>query len=136
MKKHTTDDYLYTALLAVGAFLLAAFLVWYFILGKPPFTACWFYSRWHVYCPGCGATRAVTALFRGSFLQALYYHPAVPLGALFLAAYLLSQTIWRLRGRKGKVLRWSDKWFWALLLLMLLHCLARNILWFGYQIAL
>lgn len=136
MKKHTTDDYLYTALLAAGVLLLAAFLVWYLILGKPPFAACWFYSQWHIYCPGCGATRAVTALFRGKFLQALYYHPAVPLGALFLAGYLLSQTVWRLRGRKGKVLHWSDQWLWALMLLMLLHCLVRNILWFGFQIAL
>ncbi|MDD6069989.1 MAG: DUF2752 domain-containing protein [Clostridiales bacterium] len=41
----------------------------------------------HIYCPGCGGTRALFSLLHGHILQSLYYNPAVLLGALLILYY-------------------------------------------------
>ena len=73
---------------------------------------------------------------KATTMQACRWNPAVPVGAISVIAYLLTQTIWRLRGRCGWVLRYNDYWLWAFLLLMAVNCLVRNLLWFGLGIAL
>lgn len=130
------DDWIYHSLWIVLAVLGGLFLLWYIPLGQPPLPACWFYTRCHIYCPGCGGTRAVEALLRGRILQAVWYHPAVPFAAVSIDAYLASQSIWRLRVRRGMVLRYSDKWLRAFILLLAVNCLTRNLLWFGFHISL
>lgn len=134
--KKVTDETIYPACLLSCGLLLAVFCIWYFILDQPGLTPCWFYTRWHLYCPGCGGTRAVEAMVHLRFLTALYYHPAVPFTALSVLGYLASQTLWRLRGKKGFVLHYSDRWLWSLFGLLALHCLVRNLLWFGFGIPL
>jgi hypothetical protein len=136
MEKGTCDRELYPALVVTLAAGIAAFLIWRFALNAPAFPACWFFKNWHIYCPACGGTRAVIALAHGQIMQACYWNPAVPVGAVSVAAYLLSQTLWRLRGRRGWVLRYSDRWLWAFLLLMAVNCAVRNLLWFGFGIAM
>jgi Protein of unknown function (DUF2752) len=41
----------------------------------------------HVYCPGCGATRALAALLHGRIAEALHYNALVVLLVPMLAAY-------------------------------------------------
>ena len=63
----------------LAAALTAAIFVWVFgdaWLTKMP--DCVFESVTGLYCPGCGGTRAVIALFRGQFIKSFVYHPAVP----------------------------------------------------------
>ncbi len=38
------------------------------------YPACPFYSLLHIDCPGCGATRAMSALLHGEFLQAIQFN--------------------------------------------------------------
>ena len=41
-------------------------------------TGCLLQDAFHLYCPGCGGTRAIRSLARGDIIRALYYHaPAV-----------------------------------------------------------
>lgn len=129
------DDVLYPALWITGGVFLGGVLLWN-ALGQPSLPACWFYTRWHIYCPGCGGTRAFIALLSGRILDSLWFHPAVLVGAVSAAAYLVSQTLWRLKGRQGWVLRWSDRWLWGMLGLMGLHCVVHNLLWFIWGIPL
>ncbi|MDR3730157.1 MAG: DUF2752 domain-containing protein [Oscillospiraceae bacterium] len=129
------DDVLYPALWITGGVFLGAVLLWN-ALGQPSLPACWFYTRWHIYCPGCGGTRAFIALLSGRMLDSLWFHPAVLVGAVSVAAYLVSQTLWRLKGRRGWVFRWSDRWLWGMLGLMGLHCVVHNLLWFIWGIPL
>ncbi|HLF43495.1 MAG TPA: DUF2752 domain-containing protein [Acidimicrobiia bacterium] len=52
-----------------------------------------------VACPGCGMTRAASALLRGNFDRALDYHPLIPIiVVLFTAGW-----VWSLLRRAGKV---------------------------------
>lgn len=137
MKKQAScDKELYPALLIALAVLAAVFLIWRFLLGSPPFPACWFLTRWHIYCPACGGTRAMEALLQGKILQSLYWNPAVAIGAASVGAYLLSQTLWRLRGRQGWALRYDNRWLWGFLLLLAVNCVLRNALWLSGGIPL
>jgi len=36
---------------------------------------CFFYSNFHIQCPGCGATRALVSFLRLDFAQAISYNP-------------------------------------------------------------
>jgi hypothetical protein len=39
------------------------------------YPACPVFRYLHLYCPGCGSTRALAALLHGHFGQAMYYNP-------------------------------------------------------------
>ena len=130
-----TDREMYPALLiAVGALLCGA-LLWS-LAGRPTISACWFYSRYHIYCPGCGCTRSLIALLRGDILCALYYNPSVPYTAGLILLYLSSQTVWRLRRRHGWVLRYASWWFPGLFAILAINCILRNVLWWCFAIPL
>ena len=57
--------------------------------------ACWVYERTGLYCPGCGATRAVAELTRLHLLESFCYHPFVPYTALIYVLFLLWETLRR-----------------------------------------
>lgn len=42
-------------------------------------SGCFVRDRFHIYCPGCGGTRAVEALLRLQPFRSLYYNPVVVL---------------------------------------------------------
>lgn len=88
-----TDREAYPAAWITLAVLAGAFLLWRFVLGEPTVSRCWIWEHWHVYCPGCGGTRALMALARGQLGQALRYHPPVVVTLFLAAAYLLTQTV-------------------------------------------
>ena len=118
------------------AALAGAFLLWRFALGEPTVSRCWVWEHWHVYCPGCGGTRALIALARGQIREALRCHLPVVAALALAAAYLLTQTVWRLRGKRGWALHYHRSWPALLVGLFLVNCLVRNVLWLGFGIPL
>ena len=131
-----TDREAYPAAWITLGVLASAFLIWRFALGEPTVSRCWVWEHWRVYCPGCGGTRALIALARGRMGAALRYHPPVVITLALAGAYLLSQTVWRLRGRRGWVLHYRPWWPAAIVGLFLANCLVRNALWLGFGILL
>lgn len=134
MNRRVTDKEMYPALWIVLVVCGAGFLLWRYPLGQPTISGCWLWQCFKVYCPGCGGTRALVALSGGEWAKAFYYHPAVPVTAGIVAIYLLSQTIWHLRGKKGWALHYNPRWPWLLLGLLLANCAVRNLLWLGFGI--
>ena len=62
--------------LALFGLLAGALLLYRF----PPerysfYPSCPVFHYLHLYCPGCGSTRALSALLHGHFSQAMYYNP-------------------------------------------------------------
>ena len=62
---------------------------------------------------------------------ALWYHTPVVITLALAAIYLFSQTAWRLRGKRGWVLRYDRRWPMVLVGLFLANCVVRNVLWLG-----
>ena len=129
-----TDREAYPAAWITLAALAGAFLLWRFALGAPTVSRCWIWEHWHVYCPGCGGTRALIALAHGQIGEALWCHLPVVVTLVLAAAYLLTQTVWRLRGKRGWALHYRPSWPALLVGLFLVNCLVRNVLWLGFGI--
>ena len=132
MNKKVTDREVYPAVWVTLTALGVGALLWKYALGAPTISRCWVWEHWHIYCPGCGGTRAMLALAHGHVLRALFYHAPAVVTAILVAAYLVSQTVWRLRGRQGWVLHYDSRWPGMLAALFLGNCVLRNILWLGF----
>lgn len=80
-------------------------------------SGCHFKEKYHLYCPGCGGTRAIIELLNGQFLKSLYYNP-LPLyllmdGVLMFFTILLE--ILQYKKRKYLKIRITSKIIFLLL---------------------
>ena len=136
MDRRVTDREVYPAiwiLLLLGGI---GYFLWKGPLGAPTISSCRVYERLHIYCPGCGGTRALEALARGDLLRSFSAHPIVPGTVLWVVVYLTSQTIRRLRRGKGWALRYHPGWvaaFWAVLVL---QWVVKNVLLLAFAISI
>ena len=71
-------------------------------------------------------------MVQGQILRALYCHAPVVVAIVLAAVYMISQTIWRLRNKRGWVLHYDSRWPGVLAGLLLGNCVLRNILWLGF----
>ena len=87
-------DLYFSALAAVclGAALLAFFQI-ADIKPENIFPVCSMYHLTGYYCPGCGGTRAVRALFRGDLATSFCYHPFVLYAFFMFAGFLSTSTL-------------------------------------------
>ncbi len=60
-------------------------------------SGCFVRDRFHIYCPGCGGTRAVEALLRLQPFRSLYYNPVV----ILLIILVVCMTGLRIAESKG-----------------------------------
>lgn len=61
---------------------------WYLqYTGLLPALPCVFLQVTHLYCPGCGGTRAFMALLHGHLVQSLRFNPAILLGLAVICYY-------------------------------------------------
>lgn len=116
---------LITALIPI--ILLALFLFQDFLIQTvnqlPP---CPFYSYTHLYCPACGNTRSVTALFHGDLFSALRYNiTPVLLGVLFLIYYI--ERITYCFRRPIRLLPRKLSFYLILIILIMLYYGLRNL---------
>lgn len=56
-----------------------------------------------LYCPGCGGTRALDALFHGHIIQSFMYHPGVLYTVLICGWFMLSWYIQKLSKDRWKI---------------------------------
>lgn len=111
-------------LLAVGLASLAALLI---PGGRALLPPCIFYETTHLYCPGCGATRAATALLHGDLSVALKANPlAVLLGPLL--AYVLVRDAFELVGfTRLPRLPLTRAMVWGIVVLLVAYWVLRNV---------
>lgn len=124
-----------TALFYTGwALVLIACLLWMLYrlipisLGKF-LLPCVVNSIFGLYCPGCGGTRAVSALFHGKFITSFIYHPLVLYTAVVAGWFLISQSIERISKHRIRIgLKYRDGYIWAALGILIINFLVKNML--------
>lgn len=55
---------------------------------------CLFHDLLHLYCPGCGGTRAFLALLKGNYVRAIQYNPFFCYLTGIYLWYLIQEGIW------------------------------------------
>ncbi len=73
-------DFIFVNILVGVAVLLTFLFMLLQRIAVIPSMPCIIHDVMHIYCPGCGGTRAMFALLQGHVLESLYYNPAVVLG--------------------------------------------------------
>lgn len=63
-------------------FILITLITMRYGIGK-----CWTVELFHLYCPGCGGTRALHALVRLDFISVLKFNPILPVAILVYGYY-------------------------------------------------
>lgn len=87
-----------------------------------------------IYCPGCGGTRALIALFQGHFLLSLFCNPAIILGG-GLILYYETGVILTLIKKNGKRYFYHRKWpLYSYLVIVAVFSVIRDVLLVGFQL--
>lgn len=87
-------------------------------------------------CPGCGMTRALSAMLRGDLAQAYHLHPVAPLAIPVLAGCAIGHVVayvWPSSGRLSKLLasKWVEWLVLGIVALMIAVWIARFFGGFG-----
>jgi hypothetical protein len=114
---------------------LACALVWeYSSLSELIPARCAVHDLFHIYCPGCGGTRAVYLLLHLHPVQSFLYHPLVVFVALILAMYEIGAVITLIR-RDGRRYYYLKDWFcYVALGIIIVNWVLRNILLIQFHV--
>ncbi len=97
------------------------------------FSVCYMARVAHLYCPGCGGTRAISALLRLDIVRSFLLNPIIPITAAMLIAFDITAAVNIARG-KSRVLN-IRPWVWyAYIGLILLVFIVRNVLFVYFGI--
>ena len=88
---------------------------------------CPFLALTGFYCPGCGTLRALHQLTRGHPLAALDLNPLMVLLLPSIAYFLASHAMLAVTGRPLRKFFVRPAWIWALLVVVLVYWLMRNL---------
>lgn len=103
---------------AVAVFVLSNFSLW----------QCPYNSILHIYCPGCGTTRALTSLIHGDIILAMRQN-AVVVVAIILALVWYIELVLRVFGKNVRFpLIHNAKFYYALAVIWIIYAIARNFI--------
>lgn len=125
-----TDTMLYIlmCIFTIPIILLGAVFLWLSKRLPPEFEGCVFRAAFGLYCPGCGGTRAIWALFRGNIPQALYYHFPAVYGVALYVVYFVSQTLMRISRGRIPGMRFRPVYLYVMLGMIVVNFIAKNVM--------
>lgn len=89
-------------------------------------------SLLHIYCPGCGGTRALKAMLDLKFIQAFLCNPFIIYCFIMFLYYYIGTSISILTKGKIRIFKFS---FWIIYLgigIFIVNCILRNVLAIAY----
>ena len=134
-KEKTLEDQLFDIGL-VFLFVFIVIVVFYKSILKSVIYVrpCLFSTFLGIYCPGCGGTRAIEALFHGHFIKALWYHPLVPYAAMIYGGFMISHALNRLGIKKVKSWKFHNWYLYVAVGIIAVNFILKNLLRIGFGI--
>lgn len=127
--RRTLEDELFRiGLTALAAAVALAVLYQCILRDYLPEVPCFFSTFLGFYCPGCGGTRALTALLHGHFLRALWYHPFVPYFAFVYFGFLMTQGLHKLGIKGMRGWKFHNWYLWGGLAILAVNFIVKNVL--------
>lgn len=116
---------------ACVVFCTLAFVLVSYIISKHNLMQCRFLSTFHLYCPGCGGTRAVYALLRLDIIASIIYNPMVLLGGLVYIYYNVRAIIAIKNNNEEYFIKQKYMLLPILAVILIVYSIIRNILLFN-----
>ena len=111
-----------------AALLLILGVAAVFVLSNFRLWQCPINSILHIYCPGCGTTRAVTSLLHGDILTALRQNAAVVVLIILALAWYI-ELVLRVFGKNVRFpLIHNAKFFYILAAIWIIYIVVRNFI--------
>lgn len=89
---------------------------------------CAFNEVTHLYCPGCGGTRSLFALFRGDIIHSFFYHPFNLYAFIICGWFMVSQTVQRVSRNRLKIgMHFRPIYLWLALVIILVNWIVKNL---------
>lgn len=85
-------------------------------------------SKFHIYCPGCGGTRALNSLLKLSLLDSLLYHPIILYSICIFIYYYIKIAILLLRKKEYKKSKFKYIALYIGLAIIIINFILKNIL--------
>lgn len=126
-EKTQTQLYVVSSLVILVAVIFLTVL--YFVSGikiTDLLPGCIFYEKYHLFCPGCGGTRAVICLLQGDIIGSFLYHPFVVYAAVVYGLFWTSNVLYSMSiiDRRYSL---RPVHFIAAIGIIILQCLVKNI---------
>ncbi|MGN0153685.1 MAG: DUF2752 domain-containing protein [Lachnospiraceae bacterium] len=133
-QKNLWKDFIIVNATAGGALLFMFLVMLLQEAGYIPKLPCGFKLIFHIYCPGCGGTRALFELLKGHLVQSFLCNPAVLLGIPLILYYEIT-VFFTLVKNNGKCY-YERRGFllYGYLCIVLVFAVVRDILLLVYQI--
>lgn len=97
---------------------------------------CFWYTHWHIYCPGCGGTRAFESLLYGNIIKSIIYHPFVMYVFTIFIISIISYIIYFITKGNKFIFKLNIKHFIYADLIFVIYFLFRNLLVLYFDIYL
>ena len=116
--------------IAFGIILLAAMISFYIWGEKIAFgdVKCAFYTVVHLYCPGCGGTRAAYYLFHGRIIKSFLFNPFVPYTLAAYFVFMINTILVKTTKKAGFTRYPASITIYVGVGLLIVQCIVRNIL--------
>lgn len=105
-------------------------------LGPEWMQECQIHRLTGLYCPGCGATRAVVFLLHGQIGKSLFYYPAIVPAAAFVLLYVGSHTVSKITSGRIRGIHYRKIYLFLGVALIVLNVVWKNYCYLVKHIAL
>ena len=122
--------------LSLLLFALVYSFAFHFLANDGEVSLCLFKDTLHIYCPGCGGSRALIALLRFDFKESFILFPPLLIGALIVLELDVRFTLCAIKSSEKYVARYTYRRFYILVAALILNFALKNILLVFFRIDL
>lgn len=128
MKRDLETELYHLGLVFAAAGAVIGMVYCFFLQGRLPQIPCILSEVFGLYCPGCGGTRALTALIHGRILLSVWYHPLILYSAVIMGGFMLTQGLHRLGLKRVKGWKFHNWYLYGAVILLVVNCIIKNML--------